>query len=227
MLNSRDIDLLRSDVAENCRQWLARCQTAGLAVLVTNTVRDAEYQAWLYEQGRTRPGSIVTNGKIPTFHSVEAGLAFDFCQNIKGREYSDPAFFQAAAAIAKEQGFSWGGDWASFPDRPHIQWDAGGRYTNSMIRKGQYPPEMPLWKEDEEMTQEDFDRMMTDYLDRLKQQPPSAWSSAARKWAEDRGLIQGDENGEKQYKMFVTREELTVLLQRAETLDGKVPDQAQ
>ena len=80
MLNSRDIDLLRPDVAENCRRWMARCRDAGLAVLVTNTVRDEEYQAWLYAQGRTRPGGIVTNGKVPTFHSVEAGLAFEFVE---------------------------------------------------------------------------------------------------------------------------------------------------
>ena len=98
MLNSRDIDRLRADVAENCRRWLERCGRAGLAVLVTNTVRDAAYQAWLYEQGRTRPGSIVTNGKLPTFHDVEAGLAFDFCKNVKGQEYSDAQFFAAVAA---------------------------------------------------------------------------------------------------------------------------------
>ena len=85
MLNSRDIDLLRSDVAANCRIWLERCRAAGLNILITNTVRDQEYQEFLYARGRTRPGSIVTNGRVPTFHSESAGLAWDFCQNIKGR----------------------------------------------------------------------------------------------------------------------------------------------
>ena len=216
MLNSRDIDRLRADVAENCRRWLERCGRAGLAVLVTNTVRDAAYQAWLYEQGRTRPGSIVTNGKLPTFHDVEAGLAFDFCKNVKGQEYSDAQFFADAAALAKEMGFSWGGDWKSFVDRPHIQWDAGGQYTNAMIRKGQYPPAMPAWEEEENMTQETFDGMMADYLARLGEQSPSDWSEDARTWAEGRGLIRGDETGNRRYKMFVTREEMAVLLQRME-----------
>ena len=221
MLNSRDVNLLRSDVAENCRRWLARCRSEGLAVLVTNTVRDEEYQAWLYEQGRTRPGSIVTNGKDPTFHHVNAGLAFDFCQNVKGEEYSNLGFFQAAAALAKEMGFTWGGDWTSFVDRPHIQWDGRGQYTSAMLRKGLYPPDMPLWEEDdEEMTQEAFDQMMANYLERLGQQPPSDWSEGARQWAEQAGLIRGDENGDKHYKMFVTREELAVLLQRAEESAG-------
>ena len=106
MLNSRDVGLLRQDVAANCRIWLERCRAAGLNVLITNTVRDREYQEFLYARGRTRPGSIVTNGRVPTFHSDAAGLAWDFCQNIQGKEYSDPAFFRAAAELAKEMGFS-------------------------------------------------------------------------------------------------------------------------
>lgn len=149
MLNSRDISLLRSDVAANCRVWMERCKGQGLHVLITQTVRDAEYQEYLYSQGRTRPGSIVTNGKRPTFHWDQAGLAFDFCKNVKGHEYDDDAFFRKAAAIAKEVGFTWGGDWKSFVDKPHIQWDAHGKYTNSMILSGKMPPTMLLYKEEE------------------------------------------------------------------------------
>ena len=166
MLNSRDIALLRPDVAANCRLWLERCLAAGLKVLVTSTVRDQEYQEFLYARGRTRPGTIVTNGRVPTFHSDKAGLAWDFCQNIQGKEYSDPAFFRAAAELAKEMGFSWGGDWRSFPDSPHIQWDAGGTWTNAMIRAGKLPPPMPLFqaadtdKGDDLMTAEQFDKMI-------------------------------------------------------------------
>ena len=121
MLHSRDVALLRPDVAANCRVWLDRCREAGLNVLVTSTVRDQAYQEYLYQQGRTRPGPIITNGRVPTFHSDKAGLAWDFCKNVKGQEYSDPDFFRRAAAIAKGMGFSWGGDWHSFPDQPHIQ----------------------------------------------------------------------------------------------------------
>ena len=145
MLNSRDVALLRDDVEQNCRKWLERCKAVGLNVLVTNTVRDKEYQEYLYAQGRTRPGSIVTNGRTPTFHADTAGLAFDFCKNVKGHEYDDTAFFQKAGAVAKEMGFSWGGDWKSFVDMPHIQWDNGGAWTSAMILAGKLPPVMPLW----------------------------------------------------------------------------------
>ena len=183
MLNSRDIALLRADVAENCRKWLDKCAAAGLNVLITNTVRDREYQEYLYAQGRTRAGSIVTNGKVPTFHADTAGLAFDFCKNVKGHEYDDNAFFHKAAAIAKGMGFSWGGDWKSFPDMPHIQWDNGGEWTSAMIRAGKLPPEMPTAekkrREDDEM------RYHT-----VRECPE--WAKATVQKLVDKGLLSGD-----------------------------------
>ena len=151
MLNSRDIDMLRPDVAANCHKWVERCKAAGLNVLVTQTVRDYEYQESLYALGRTKPGNIVTNAKTPTFHALGAGLAFDFCKNVKGHEYDDAAFFRKAAAIAKEMGFSWGGDWKSFVDTPHIQWDNHGKWTGAMIRAGKQPPIMPAYNDKEEI----------------------------------------------------------------------------
>ncbi|MBQ2829491.1 MAG: M15 family metallopeptidase [Oscillospiraceae bacterium] len=219
MLNSRDIALLRADVAVNCRTWQGLCRDAGLDVLITCTVRDKEYQAYLYAQGRTRPGGIVTNSAVPTFHKAGVGLAFDFCKNVKGHEYDDVSFFERTAAIAKRMGFTWGGDWESFPDRPHIQWDCGGLYGGADIRAGRIPPPMPRYEEDEDMTQEAFNAHMDAYLVQLGKKEPSAWSADARTWAEEMGLIVGDECGEKQYKAFVTREQMAVFLQRlAKTL---------
>ena len=164
MLNSRDIDKLRADVAANCRVFLDRCAAAGLPVLVTQTVRDAEYQASLYAQGRTKPGSIVTNQKTPSFHSDKAGLAFDICKNVKGHEYDDLAFFNRCGEIGKKIGFSWGGDWLSLQDKPHFQWDAGGKYTAAMVRAGKLPPAMPLYQMQQEvqktMTKEEAKRVL-------------------------------------------------------------------
>ena len=37
MLNSRDIDDLRADVAANCRVWMQLCRDAGLAVTKKRT----------------------------------------------------------------------------------------------------------------------------------------------------------------------------------------------
>ena len=67
---------------------------------------------------------------------------------------------------------------------------------------------------EDDMTQEKFNEMMSDWLAGLAKQPPSQWSAEARAWAEGNGLIVGDENGEKQYKNFCTREQLMTFLYR-------------
>ena len=185
MVNSRDIELLRPDVAANCQKWLELCKEAGLNVLITNTVRDKEYQEYLYAQGRTRPGSIVTNGKIPTFHADTAGLAFDFCKNVKGHEYDDADFFKQAAAIAKKMGFSWGGDWKSFPDAPHIQWDNQGAWSSKMILAGKLPPEMPLWGEKKEETEMRYNT--------VKECP--SWAQKTIQKLVDKGYLSGNGEG--------------------------------
>ena len=188
MLNSRDIDRLRPDVAANCRKWIERCKAAGLNVLVTQTVRDKEYQESLYAQGRTKPGNIVTNGRTPTFHADTAGLAFDFCKNVKGHEYDDTDFFKKAAMIAKEMGFSWGGDWKSFVDMPHIQWDNQGAWTSKMILAGKYPPEMPLWGAESEDKEENEVRYNT-----VEECPK--WAQATIQKLIDKGHLSGNGEG--------------------------------
>lgn len=64
------------------------------------------------------------------------------------------------------------------------------------------------------MTQQEFNNMMNVYLQQLALQDPSQWSMNARNWAESSGIIQGDENGNKMYRKFVTREELAEVLRK-------------
>lgn len=209
MYHSRDVGQLRADVAENCRILCERAAARGLNVLVTETVRDEEYQRYLAEKGYA-----AKTATVPTFHARGVGLAFDVCKNEKGHEYDDASFFDAVGRLGREMGFTWGGDWRSFPDRPHFQWDAGGSYSSAMIRAGRYPPPMPRFEEEETMTQEQFNEMMENYWKMLAQREPSAWSAEARAWAEENGLIVGDGSGKKQYKAFVTREQMAVFLKR-------------
>lgn len=69
-------------------------------------------------------------------------------------------------------------------------------------------------KEEEEVTQEQFNKMMDTYLAGLAKQQPSSWSETARKWAEGIGLIKGDDKGNKNYKSFCTREQMVQFLYR-------------
>lgn len=214
MRHSRDIGDLRADVAENCRALLTLAEKRGLRALVTETVRDDAYQKMLAEKGYTAKGAVT-----PSFHAEHAGLAFDICKNEKGHEYDDPVFFERMGALGKKVGFSWGGDWKSFPDRPHFQWDANGAYTGAIVRARRYPPLMPRFKE-EEMTQQEFNERIEAYFRSLAQREPAPWSAEARAWAEQTGLIAGDETGNKQYKSFLTREQLVVLLRRFAQKNG-------
>ncbi len=163
MLKSRDVGQLRADVAANCRTFLTLCRAEGLPVLVTETVRDKEYQASLYARGRTAVGAIVTNQKIPSFHWDRAGLAFDVAKNVKGHEYDDADFFRRCGAIGKKVGFSWGGEWKSLPDAPHFQWDDHGKCTAAMVRAGKLPRLMPRYVEVKQvMTKETAKQLLHD-----------------------------------------------------------------
>ena len=51
MYHSRDIAYLRADVRANCIIFIDLCKQAGLPVLITETVRDDEYQRYLAANG--------------------------------------------------------------------------------------------------------------------------------------------------------------------------------
>ena len=69
-------------------------------------------------------------------------------------------------------------------------------------------------EDEEELTQDQFNKMMDTYLETLAGEQPESWSADARKWAESNGIIKGDEHGNRQYKAFCTREMMAVMLAR-------------
>ncbi len=124
MVNSRDIKDLKPVLQRGVTEFLKRCKQEGLEVLITQTLRDIEYQNYLYAQGRTSEGSIVTNAKGgQSYHNF--GLAFDICKNIKGQEYSDLNFFKKCGEIWTAMGGVWGGNFESFLDNPHFEFNNG------------------------------------------------------------------------------------------------------
>jgi len=128
-INSRSIDDLHPALQRGCRELMRRMSQAGFThVGVSSTYRCNHHQDWLFEQGRSRPGNIVTNargGQSIHNHMPHNALAFDIFQNIRGQEWNNPAFFATAGQIWVNMGGEWGGNWASFPDRPHFQYTSG------------------------------------------------------------------------------------------------------
>ena len=205
MYHSRDIADLRADVRANCVIFLDLCKEAGLPVLITETVRDDEYQRYLAANGYASK-----TATRPTFHSVKAGLAFDICKNVKGHEYDDLSFFDRCGQIAKQVGFSWGGDWKSFHDKPHIQWDAHGKHTGSMILAGKYPPEM-----EEYMDQATFNKMADAYLAQLRTKPVSTWAKDDWEKAKSDKITDGTAP-----QGLITRQEVVTMINRANNAKG-------
>lgn len=113
----RDISELTPSAQIACNLFLTQCKTKGLNVLITETYRSQERQNYLYEQGRTRAGKIVTWTKNSRHTSRRA---WDICKNVKGHEFDDANFFKACGAVASELNITWGGTWST-PDMPHFE----------------------------------------------------------------------------------------------------------
>lgn len=109
----------------------AECALSGRAKpRVTFGLRTFQEQQALYEQGRSKPGPIVTNAKPgSSFHNY--GLAIDFALIIDGqtaswndlKDYDGDrvADWMEVVNIFKAHGWEWGGDWKSIIDKPHLQ----------------------------------------------------------------------------------------------------------
>ena len=136
MINSRDITALHPRLQSLCRKLIEACKSRGIDIIVTSTLRDAEYQAHLYAQGRTRPGSIVTNAKYIGPHGF--GLAFDVVPVVGNvAVWNNNSFWKIIGEEGKKLGLEWGGDWKSIIDKPHFQLTEG--LTGAQLRAGKRP----------------------------------------------------------------------------------------
>ena len=69
-------------------------------------------------------------------------------------------------------------------------------------------------KEEQDVTQEQFNAMMAEYLKQMGTAAPADWSKQARTWAEQTGIIAGGEGKGERYGSFATREEIVQMLWR-------------
>lgn len=141
---------VHNEVSKLAEELIRRCWKENVFIVFTDGLRTLENQAVIYGKGRSsfiyrgkQYGDLkakkVSNAKPGTsFHNY--GLALDFltCDGYgKNIDWIVGPKWRRAAAIAKELGFTWGGDWASFRDYPHIQYDGG--LTIGQVQKGQLP----------------------------------------------------------------------------------------
>ena len=148
MINSRKIEDLHPKLQVLCNQHIAACKVRGVIIQVTNTFRDAEYQAYLYSLGRTKPGNKVTNMQLIGPHGF--GLAYDIVPVVNDKAVWDHnKLWVIAGEEGKKLGLTWGGDWKSIVDKPHFEYTGG--LTSVQLRAGQRPSWWEMkqlnWKE--------------------------------------------------------------------------------
>jgi len=92
--------------------------------------RSIEQQDYLYKQGRSLPGKIVTNSKGgQSFHNY--GLAVDLCEIDQDGTAVNWAYdLKQLTPIAEKYGIEWGGNWHTIQDRPHFQKTFGYKWQD-------------------------------------------------------------------------------------------------
>lgn len=102
------------------RKLMTRLLAAGLDIKVVQGSRTYREQDAIFAQGRTLPGSIVTNARGGQ-SKHNAGIAVDIGIFEAGRYLTDSPLYSIAGAVAASiPGLEWGGNWPT-PDLPHHQ----------------------------------------------------------------------------------------------------------
>ena len=117
---NRDIDSLLPIAQKAIRLFFQECHKAGIKIFVTETYRSQGRQNYLYEQGRSRAGNIVTWTKSSRHTSK---LAWDIAASTLGGNTNiyNTTIIKKAGAIANKLGITWGGNWKNNLDYPHFE----------------------------------------------------------------------------------------------------------
>ncbi|MEY9975816.1 M15 family metallopeptidase [Lysinibacillus sp. RC79] len=114
----RDLAELLPAAQTACRLLFQECYKADIKnIFITETYRSQERQKYLYAQGRTRPGQIVT-WTLNSNH--KSRLAWDIAVGPPQSLY-DVTTLNKVGTIAKKLGIEWGGTWTNAIDRPHFE----------------------------------------------------------------------------------------------------------
>lgn len=128
-------------LASKARELVRKAEAEGISIIITQGVRTIAEQNALYEQGRSKPGKVVTNARGGySYHNY--GLAFDYCVCDRVGEKLIPNWtvdkrWLRVGAIGKSLGLEWGGDWEDFKDFPHFQLTFG--LSLKQLRHGEKP----------------------------------------------------------------------------------------
>jgi len=130
----RDLAELLPAAQTACRLLFQECFKVGIKnIFITETYRSQERQNYLYAQGRTRPGQIVT-WTLNSNH--KSRLAWDIAVGPPQSLY-DVTTLNKVGTIAKKLGITWGGTWTGNIDRPHFEVKSNWKMPKGYKLEGQ------------------------------------------------------------------------------------------
>lgn len=118
-----NIATLLPEVRPYARALVQQAAQHGITIVITSGTRTYDEQDALYEQGRSKPGEIVTRAK-GGHSNHNFGIAFDVTLDGPSAGF-DPVWespqYKAVGIMGRSLGLSWGGDWTSLNDEPHFE----------------------------------------------------------------------------------------------------------
>lgn len=113
---------LNKRIIKDATKFINHAEKQGFKLRVYSGFRSFVEQGDLYEQGRSKPGKIVTNAK-PGKSLHNYGLAFDLVEIKDGKALWENPNWGKIGEMGKLFGFSWGGDWkmTDLVDKPHFE----------------------------------------------------------------------------------------------------------
>jgi peptidoglycan LD-endopeptidase CwlK len=131
--SERNIRTLNLKVQPLARRLIETAVAQGINVKVISGLRTYQQQDALYEQGRSKPGKIVTKARGGQSNHNFA-TAFDVgIFSADGKEYfGESPDYEKVGLIGESLGLEWGGRW-KFQDEPHFQFNQGRSMTQLRV----------------------------------------------------------------------------------------------
>lgn len=117
-----NIATLHPKVQPFARKLIRELLAAGIVAKIISGTRTYAEQTALYEQGRSKPGKIVTNARAGhSWHNF--GVALDIGIFEHDKYVGESPLYKKAGVIGESLGFEWGGRWKGLVDEPHLQYN--------------------------------------------------------------------------------------------------------
>lgn len=117
---STSISSLNPAVATQARKFLDLTRANNMDVRITSAFRSWDESDRLYAQGRTTPGSIISNARGgESYHNW--GLAFDASPYENGVITNNIELYKKMGRLGEQVGLEWGGRFKDLVDYPHFQ----------------------------------------------------------------------------------------------------------